>query len=138
MIVPLCFVCGAEVVVKFKGADVPPFCVGVTRALGFNGDKAPLLPGMETGLSGISPVTRLRTDGALTGRLALSALGSIGFSNSMKSDCVVASVPKASRRAFSCLDCTNRKCERSSCHLISSRPSLDLVIRDPAALIDIS
>ena len=29
------------------------------------------------------------------------------------------------RRAFSCLACSDRKCVRSSCHLISSRPNLD-------------
>ncbi len=35
--------------------------------------------------------------------------------------------PNPCRLAFSCLFCTLRKCERSSDHLISSRPSLDRV-----------
>jgi len=38
-----------------------------------------------------------------------------------------AAEPSASRRAFSCFDCTARKCESSSDHLISSRASLERV-----------
>lgn len=37
------------------------------------------------------------------------------------------SPPEVCRRAFSCRICTVRKCDSSSCHLISSRPSLDRV-----------
>ena len=39
----------------------------------------------------------------------------------------VVSVPRAWRRAFSCLTWTVRKCCKSSCHLMSSRPSLERV-----------
>jgi len=44
----------------------------------------------------------------------------------------IVSAPNACRRAFSCLAWTERKWRRSSCHLISSRPSLDRVERGPA------
>jgi hypothetical protein len=46
----------------------------------------------------------------------------------------IVSAPNACRRAFSCLAWTERKWRRSSCHLISSRPSLDRVERGPADL----
>ena len=39
----------------------------------------------------------------------------------------VISVPRACRRAFSCFICTARKCCSSSCHLMSSRASLERV-----------
>lgn len=40
---------------------------------------------------------------------------------------MLSALPSAWRRAFSCLICTVRKCWRSSCHLMSSRPSLERV-----------
>lgn len=47
-------------------------------------------------------------------------------------------LPSAWRRAFSCLICTVRKCWRSSCHLMSSRPSLERVDeRFPTVLYEI-
>lgn len=101
---------------------------GPFARLGFSGDSAPARDcvGGGVGAGGISPVTRLRNgarplvpeppEGALLNR-----------SVSMRSVNGVLSPPSACLRAFSCLICTDRKWERSSCHLISSLPSFDRV-----------
>ena len=124
--------------------ETVPFCTGATLALGFRGDRAPGLPGVGTaiGLSGSSPVTLLRSGARPTarGRPALSVPGPLPpdesppLSVSGISMSVEESAPNACRRAFSCLACTDRKCDSSSCHLISSRPILDLVANCPTVL----
>ena len=81
------------------------------------------------------PVTLRRIGGrepAVGGRLALPSAGlSVVAENPEKG---VVSAPNACRRAFSCFAWTVRKWRSSSCHLISSRPSLDRVARGPADL----
>jgi len=102
-------------------------------ALGFNGDRT-FRGGIETGSGGTSPPVTFRRKG---GREAedpgrptpVSAGFSVVAANPEKG---VVSAPNACRRAFSCLDWTDRKWRSSSCHLISSRPSLDRVERGPA------
>lgn len=119
-----------------------PFCTAApTLALGLSGDNAPGLGvGTAVGLSGSSPVTLLRSGVRPTarGREVLSIprpLPPGGSPASIKSEDIEASVPSVCRRAFSCLACTNRKCDKSSCHLISSRPSLDLEANGPTVLL---
>jgi hypothetical protein len=129
----------------FGGCDakeaVVPFCTAApTLALGLSGDNVPGLGvGTAVGLSGSSPVTLLRSGVRPTAREreALSVPGPLppnGSLASIKSEGVEVSVPSACRRAFSCLAWTNRKCDKSSCHLISSRPILDLVVNVPTVL----
>jgi len=89
---------------------------------------------MTGGGGGASPpVTRRRIEGretAIVGRFPpMSRDLSVVVE---KPEEGVVSVPNACRRAFSCLPWTDRKWRRSSCHLISSRPSLDRVDRGPA------
>lgn len=97
------------------------------RARGFNGDST--LPDREGGRTGPSPPVTFRRIG---GRVDDGAVGIItgmfvGFSPLVKPENGVVSVPKACLRAFSCLPCTDRKCESNSCHFISSRPNLERV-----------
>lgn len=109
------------------------------RALGFNGERTgpresgPV--GDDVALTDISPVTFLRIAGRpFTGGRPTRSLWSLCLSNSGKLEKDVMSVPSACRRAFSCFDCTERKCCSSSCHLISSRTSFDRVDMGPTVL----
>lgn len=124
-----------------------PTCAGAPPlALGFKGDNAPLLLGTALGFIGSSPVTLLRRGvrPTVTGRPALSPPEPAGgppakspaLSPSEKSEYGVVSVPRACLLAFSCLAWTDRKCCRSSCHLISSLPIFDLVDRGPTDLLN--
>lgn len=116
-----CFCCPAD----GRGFTGVEPCV---LALGLRGDKTVLgesvLGGGAAVLGGtiISPVTLLRTGGLPDGRPTRSfcSVGLISSSDKPMND---VSPPRARRRAFSCLDCTDRKCCNSSCHLISSRPA---------------
>jgi hypothetical protein len=105
-------------------------------ALGFKGDKT-LRGGTATGGGGrpSPPVTLRRIGGrepTVVGRLALPSAGLSVVAENPEKD--VVSAPNACRRAFSCFAWTVRKWRSSSCHLISSRPSLDRVARGPADL----
>lgn len=72
----------------------------------------------------MSPVTFRRICGlTVVDRPTLSP-GSLCRSKSDNSTNDEMSPPSACRRAFSCLDCTERKYWSSSCHLISSRPTI--------------
>ena len=130
----------------------------VLSALGFNGDSTflggaptPVLapPAVTLEGSGMSPVTLRRIGGrildvpcpgccfpapALTPRAEVSPPPP-DFSENPEND-AVSVPPSACRRAFSCFAWTERKCRRSSCHLISSRPSLDRVASGPAVLVE--
>lgn len=102
--------------------DVGPDCTGVAFA--------------AAALTVISPVTLRRIRGLPPGR-PMRSVGSLGRSTSEKkgeSDSDV-SAPMACRLAFSCFDCTARKCCNSSCHLISSRPILDRVFKPPPTVL---
>jgi hypothetical protein len=106
-------------------------------ALGFKGDKTfrgGILTGGGRGRPS-PPVTLRRIGGrepAVVGRFALPSAGfSVVAENPEKG---VVSAPNACRRAFSCFAWTVRKWRSSSCHLISSRPSLDRVARGPTDL----
>lgn len=110
------------------------------RALGFNGDSTGPResgpgPGGDVVLTDISPVTFLLIPGRLlvVGRPTRS-LWSLCLSNSGKLEKDVMSVPRACLRDFSCLDWTERKCCKSSCHLISSRTSFERLDRGPTVL----
>lgn len=117
-------------------ADAKP----VALALGFNGLSAPIRPA-ETGgetepMPDASPFRRM-IDPRVAGKACVLPFGDIegtlSFIRSRSSREVNSakgadgSAPIACRRAFSCLAWTARKCEMSSCHLISSRPIFDLV-----------
>ena len=101
--------------------------------LGFNGLSV-RDGGRAKGVSAVPPVTRLRMPGRGPLPLALpdpeplpepddSVFEKPGRGKTMSSS----ESPAAWRRAFSCLFCKFRKCERSSDHLMSSRPSLERV-----------
>lgn len=107
--------------------------------LGFKGDNTFRGGTVIAGNVGTSlPVTFRR----IAGRAAADEGGrpgpreeSAGFSCAAENpEKGVESAPNACLRDFSCLPCTDLKCRRSSCHLMSSRPSLDRVERGPADL----
>jgi hypothetical protein len=104
-------------------------------ALGFNGDRT-FRGGTVMGSGGASlPVTLRRRGGReaeVPGRLTPTSAGFSAVAENPEKG--VVSAPNACRRAFSCLAWTDRKCRSSSCHFISSRPSLDRVERGPADL----
>ena len=108
--------------------------------LGFKGDNAfrgsTVIAAGNVGMS--LPVTFRRIagrvaadEGGRPGPRAGSVVFSCGAENPENG---VVSAPNACLRDFSCLLCTDLKCRRSSCHLMSSRPSLDRVERGPADL----
>lgn len=96
------------------------------RAFGFSGESTPLV--REGGRAG-SPVTLRRIGGRSAGVDVATGGGGFAGGRSLIENPAkgVVSVPSACRRAFSCRPWTSRKCARSSCHLMSSRPSLDRV-----------
>ena len=107
--------------------------------LGFKGDNA-FRGGTATEANvGASPPVTFRRiagrvgadEGGRPGPREGSAIFSCGAE---KPENGVVSAPSACLRDFSCLLCTDLKCRRSSCHLMSSRPSLDRVERGPADL----
>jgi len=113
-----------------------PFC----RALGFNGDSAPglgggpIIPASDNPTPG-GPITFLlprppltflpppNPDGPVCEEAGL--VRSRSFARSSESG--EESAPRFCLLAFSCLAWTERKCWRSSCHLISSLPNFDRV-----------
>lgn len=107
---------------------------------GFSGESVLLGGRASAGGWSTPPVTRLRIPGrdVLPFIVLTEELIESRFSRSVpmngpepgkaKTDGSSSFVPAAWRRAFSCLFCTFRKWERSSDHLISSRPSLERVV----------
>lgn len=108
------------------------------RAFGFSGESTPLV--REGGRAGSPPVTLRRIGGRSDDGGAGVDIAGGGFAggrslieNPAKG---VVSVPSACRRAFSCRPWTSLKWARSSCHLMSSRPSLDRVDEIFAIVLD--
>lgn len=99
------------------------------RAFGFSGESTALV--REGGRAGSPPVTLRRIGGRRDdgGVDVDTAGGGIAGGRSLIENPAngVVSVPSACRRAFSCRPWTSRKWASSSCHLMSSRPSLDRV-----------
>lgn len=115
--------------IPFEGATCDCEDEDPGRALGFNGDKAGGLVGSTTCPS----LTFRRTVGRPGATLGPPTTLIDGRVSTVNPD--GPSPPNACRRAFSCRICTARKWERSSCHLMSSRASLDRVaIVETAAL----
>lgn len=142
---PFCACC-VTAAVGFTPTPAPPPLAPL--ALGFNGESAGLDNGPGPGGDvvigiDISPVVvfllipgRLFVVGLPT--LSLSPLWSLCLSNSGKLEKDDSGMsdpdPRANLRDFSCLDWTERKCCRRSCHLISSRTSFERVDMGPTVL----
>lgn len=96
------------------------------RALGFNGESVRDGGLASAGSGTLVPVTRLRTVGRVV-PVPFMLCGPVGGAVVSGMNSSLVEFPSACRLAFSCLFCTARKCERSSFHLMSSRPIFERV-----------
>lgn len=114
-------------------------CMLCPRARGFRGES--MGPDLEGGLASVLsplPVTFRRMGGLVVDEVvvakpeplppAVGVVTVLGANFSPLSGENDSSAPIACLRAFSCLLCSVLKWVRSSCHLISSRPSFDRVV----------
>lgn len=114
-------------------------CMLCPRARGFRGES--MGPVLEGGLASVLsplPVTFRRIGGLVPDEVvganpdplppAVGVVTVLGANFSPLSGENVSSAPIVCLRAFSCLLCNALKWVRSSCHLISSRPSFDRVV----------
>lgn len=96
------------------------------RALGFSGESVRDGGLASVGSGTLVPVTRLRTGGRVV-PVPFTLCGPAGGAEASGMNSSLDEFPSACRLAFSCLFCTARKCDRSSFHLMSSRPIFERV-----------
>lgn len=121
---------GGPAIWLLNALAVSPLC---PLDLGFKGDNAPLLKGNIVVLTpGSLPApVALRRIGGRAPRFVPGPDVEVSFGRSANAGTGLVSAPIACLLDFSCRFWTERKCVRSSCHFISSRPIFERVDSGP-------